>query len=131
MQSDSKPPGDESWIAFDYLYRDAGNFKARSCILLGGRLSQSQQDEIISRMDSSEFFVAEQIGIPPLYAALWELSGGPTDEDHGWHSFEGFRDIEHPSEALLRHLWGSAEDFQARFMAIDEWDLRLSPNCYA
>lgn len=131
MRSDPKPPDGGPWTAFDYLYRDAGNFKARNCILLRGTLSQSQQDQIISRMDSSELFVAEQVGIPPLHAALWELSGGPTNEDHGWHSFEGFRDIEHPSETLLRQLWGLAGDFHARFLAVDEWDLRLSPNCYA
>jgi len=78
---------------FEYRYRDAGNFKASGRLLLTGSLSESERDEIIARLEDSELFIAEQIGIPTLYGQLYAINGGPNDDDHCWHEFVRFCDI--------------------------------------
>lgn len=119
--------GDGRLTAFDYLYRDAGNFKSRGTILLRGELSDDEQSQITSVMEADEFFVAEQVSTPALYAPLFELSGGRIMADHAWHSFSGFRSAS-PEEGARRALWSSARDVVAAFERVGEWDVSMSPN---
>lgn len=65
------------WIAFDYMYRDAGNFKAFGTVVLKGSMSQADQVMVRSRLSDGEFFIAEQVGVPPLYRELYRWSGAP------------------------------------------------------
>jgi hypothetical protein len=46
---------------FNYLYRDAGNFKSCGSILLEGKLSAEDQERILARLEDGLFFVAEQL----------------------------------------------------------------------
>jgi len=66
------------WTAFDYMYRDAGNFKAFGTIVLKGYLSTGDQEIVCTSLDGGEFFVAEQVGVPALYDDLYKWSAGPT-----------------------------------------------------
>jgi hypothetical protein len=114
------------WTAFDYMYRDAGNFKAFGSVLLKGSVSEADQAMVESRLSGGEFFIAEQIGVPPLYAELYRWSEGPTESDHCWHEFAGFRELTEPptdTSAALR-----ATDFVARFAALNAWNEDLSPH---
>jgi hypothetical protein len=113
------------WTAFDYMYRDAGNFKAFGTIILEGQLSAADQELIRSHLSSREFFIAEQVCVPPLYQELYRWSGGATDSDHCWHEFVGFRDI-----TALEGDSGTikAKEFVSRFALVRRWDEALSPH---
>lgn len=48
----------------NYLYRDADNYKVwNSCVVLG-TISEAQVAEIISCLDSGEYFIPRQVGLP-------------------------------------------------------------------
>lgn len=124
---DSLSAAAHRWLVFDYLYRDASNYKAFGSVWLTGTLTEPERTELVGCLDGSEFFVAEQIGVPSLYRALFEDGGGPTEDDHAWHMFEGFRE-----ESLLAEdavVWGEASALLAAFRAAKgNWRLELSPN---
>ena len=71
-----------AYTVFEYLYRDASNFKAYGSILLRGDFSRDQHNELIQSLEGGEFFIAEQVGMPPLYDLLFQFDGGPTGQDH-------------------------------------------------
>ncbi len=111
---------------FNYLYRDAGNFKVHGSILLSGKLTNEQQAEIVMKLESEEFFIAEQVGLRPLYDALYEFSGGMTREDHVWHSFDGFEQVLNDSQIDDAEFWGTAAELLRRFRNVASWSLRRS-----
>jgi hypothetical protein len=119
---------DGEFTVFEYLYRDAGNFKT------AGRLRLSGQDptaEAIIRgcLEWSDQFVAEQIGVPALCREHWESVGeGPSDLDHAYHEFVRLRPAE--ADDLRLPLWGTLATMLARMRgAAGRWDVTLSPNC--
>jgi hypothetical protein len=116
---------DATTTALEYRYRDASNYKASGRILLYGRLSDADRASIMGSLEDGEFFVAEQVGVPPLYEALYQLSGGPNEneDDHGWHEFIAFTDTALASDELV---WGSARDLALRFANVKSWDLAMS-----
>lgn len=114
---------------FEYLYRDAGNFKAWGALLLEGQLSEDDIARITERFDEGNLFIAEQIGVPALCEKLWrECQCDPSEEmDHVWHEFSAIHAA--TSEDIARlESWGSAADLLARIENVDSWDLTLSPN---
>lgn len=113
------------WSAFDYMYRDAGNFKAFGTIILEGPLSAADQELICSRLSSQEFFIAEQVGVPPLYQELYRWSGGATSSDHCWHEFVGFRESAAPERDSDRI---KTKEFVSRFTAVKSWNETRSPH---
>lgn len=128
MRDRTEPNGNSPHTLFNYVYRDAGNFKAHGSVLLSGSLSQQQQAEIVARMESQEFFIAEQIGVKPLYEALYAFSVGMTREDHVWHCFEGFEEVCTDDQIEDQTCWGNANELHRRFQNVDSWSLRLSPH---
>ena len=117
-----------SHCVFEYLYRDAGNFKSFGAVLLDGEFSPEATSLITDCLDSGEFFVAEQVGLPALYEPLWNFSGGPTENDHAFHEFVGVRPA---TEEEINSLpnWGSVARLLAAFAAVERrWDCRLSPH---
>jgi hypothetical protein len=114
-------------IILEYLYRDAGNFKAFGSVALSGILTTAEMEEIRARLLPDGLFIAEQLGIPPLYGELYRWSGGPTSEDHCWHELVDIRnrgesDLQAPS------MWGRARDFLARIRLVKDWREDLSPH---
>lgn len=114
------------WTVFEYLYRDADNFKAFGSVLLKGRLSDDDRDAIRSRLESGEFFIAEQVGVPALYEQLYQWSAGPTESDHCWHEFVGFREIDRPESSVTYVC--DAGMFVTRFAGVTAWEESLSPH---
>jgi len=103
---------------FEYLYRDASNYKAHGAVLLDGRLSEARMREIQNQFGRDEYFVADQLGVPDLRPRLWEWSDGhPNEDDHSWHEFSGLRDATTTDQQTLE-CCGSVEDFAVR--ALDE-----------
>lgn len=113
------------WTAFDYMYRDAGNFKAFGCVVFDRYLNRGDRQLIRSRLSSGAYFIAEQVGIPPLYEKLYEWSRGPTPADHCWHEFVGFRDVH---VAKDRSSTISTREFVQKFAHLKDWDESLSSN---
>ena len=115
-----------AFSVFEYFYRDASNFKVWGSVLLQGKVTPADLQHLQQSFDASEFFIAEQLGLPPLYAELWVLSDGPTSADHVWHTFHSLRlaDIDEVTEPVF----DAVENFIARIRAVQQWDGKLSPH---
>lgn len=111
---------------FDYLYRDASNYKSWGSLLLEGRATETELEQLRARLESGEFFIAEQVGIPPLYAELWQFSDGPTEDDHVWHTLDELRPAN--AEEITGEPWGTVSELTARFKSVNQWNEQQSPN---
>lgn len=112
---------------FEYLYRDAANYKVYGTLLLRGNLSEDYEAEIKVRCEGTEYFVAEQLDIPSLCELLWVQSNGPSEDDHGFHEFICLR-VAGPDEVEALNEWGTLDELLRRFRAAEKWNLSLSPN---
>jgi len=119
-------PSKESCV-FEYLYRDASNYKAWGEILLSGFPSQNEIAALRACLESGEYFVAEQVGIPAVYKELWDLSGGPTSDDHALHEFVALR-VATDDERKSLQLFGDLPSLLKTFQTVTTWDYSLSPN---
>lgn len=106
------------YVAFDYLYRDASNYKAFGSVYLQGSLTNEDIRALQACLIDDEFFVAQAIPIPALDSQLFDLSCGPNDDDHQWHTFEAFRELDHLTPGM--EIWGSVEAFLAAFAQFRE-----------
>ena len=111
---------------FDYCYRDASNYKAWGTLLLQGACSNADIESVRKQLDSGESFITEQLGIPPLYGELWELSSGPTADDHVWHTFFALRPAT-PKETNAS-VFGTVENLISKIEGIENWNETLSPH---
>lgn len=111
---------------FDYLYCDAGNYQSWGRLLLEGHAIAADLEALRMSLNSGEFFIAEQVGIAPLYAELWSLSHGPTEDDHVWHTFHELRPAN--TDEITGARWGKVSELISRFKTVTHWDERLSPN---
>lgn len=118
------------YYVFEYLYRDADNFKAFGEILLYGEISEGYISEIESCLYASELFVAEQVNIPTLYSQLWKFSNGPTIADHSFHEFLSIR-LATENEISSLDLWGETNVLLDRFRVASQqsWDCYQSVHC--
>lgn len=112
---------------FEYQYRDASNYKAWGEVLLLGVPSKNDIAALRACLESGKYFVAEQVGVPAVYKELWDLSGGPTSDDHALHEFVNLRQATTEDTATL-HQFGSLSNFLEAFQAVAAWDYSLSPN---
>lgn len=112
---------------FEYLYRDASNYKAWGEILLSGVPSPDDIAALRACLESDEYFVAEQVGIPAVYKELWDLSGGPNSDDHALHEFVALRAANEDERKTLP-LFGGLPSLLKTFQAVTTWDYSLSPN---
>jgi hypothetical protein len=115
------------WTLLEYRYRDAANFKARGTVALRGAAAPCDWQRALKSLEDG-LFIAEQLGVPPLYEKLYQWSDGPVAADHCWHEFVGFRVVEEaavdPDVARL----GPTEAFVKRLAAVVEWNGALSPH---
>ena len=118
---------DQSHCIFEYMYRDAANYKAWGGLLLSGAPSQEAILALRACLESGEYFVAEQVGIPPLYEELWELSDGPTEDDHALHEFAALRATTE-DEIKSLPLFGELASLLKTFQSVSKWNYSLSPN---
>lgn len=126
-QSEIRSDTPQECCVFEYLYRDASNYKVWGKILLSGLPSQNDIAALRASLESDEYFVAEQVGIPALYQELWELSDGPNDDDHALHEFVELRVASEDEKKSLR-LFGDLSSFLKKFKTVTSWDYSLSPN---
>lgn len=72
---------------FEYLYRDAGNYKGRGWVVLWGEASAENERRIREVLIEGSWFVAERVGVPTLYHLVRGDAEPDEEEDHGWHEF--------------------------------------------
>jgi hypothetical protein len=111
---------------FDYLYRDAGNYKSWRSLLLEGCATSADIEAVKARLDRGEFFIAEQLGIPAAYAQPEEDRNTPTEDDHVWHEFSELRPA--LTDEMAGEPWGTVAQLVMRFRSVTRWDERLSPH---
>ena len=93
-------------IRFEYLYRDAGNFKNWGEVVFSNPrdipasvAASMAEDVLIDRA----FFVASKAGVPDLHFSEYN-----EELDHGWHEVHAFLPTDEPSnDAQARNI----EDF--------------------
>lgn len=74
-----------AYVVFNYLYRDASNYKSWGAVLLEDDMPGQRSKELGSSWSGTPF-VARQLGVRDLRADLWKWSGGlPNEDDHEWH----------------------------------------------
>ena len=119
------------YCVFEYMYRDAGNWKTHGALLLAGDANDARTVQLRQCCDSGELFVAEQVGVPSLCREHFASCGeGPSDLEHAYHDFFGLRTATDEEVAILP-LAGSLENLVERMqVAAKDWDVTLSPNCY-
>lgn len=119
----------ESYCLFEYMYRDAGNWKTYGALLLTGD-AQDAREEMRECCESTYLFVAEQVGVPPLCEEHWaNCSDGPSDLDHAFHEFLDLRPANEDEVTTLPVAGASAALLERMRAAAERWDVRLSPNC--
>jgi len=111
---------------FEYFYRDASNYKVWGTLVLRGSSTSSDLEVLKSNFYSNEFFIAEQLGIPSLYAELWELSNGPSIDDHVWHSFHNLRPA--TEDDITEPIFDTVANLTLKISAVKEWEQELSPH---
>jgi hypothetical protein len=115
-------------LIFEYRYRDAGNYKADGRVLLHGELTPLERNEIEAKLESGEFFVAEQVGLPTLYHKLFAFSGGRTPDDHAWHEFVGFQTVSSDFHRADDDFVIGASELINSFRSVGCWKPELSSN---
>lgn len=66
-----------------YLYRDADNYKKLNKIIVPGRYTNEQINEIISSLSEGQWFIPSMIGFPEE-----KIDDKETDADHPWFELE-------------------------------------------
>ena len=115
------------FTVFEYMYRDAGNFKTVGSVVLSGQ-DACAESAIRASLEWSDQFVAEQVGVPALCEEHWDAVGeDPSDLDHAFHEFLGLRQ---PNKSdLAQPVWGALDVLVRRMQACaGKWDVTLSPN---
>lgn len=115
---------------FEYMYRDAGNWKTHGFVLLTG-FDESADARVLKSLDPGKTFVAEQVSIPALCRKHWKDYGdGPSDMDHAFHEFVCIRLATIDDRQSLRVETTLVSLLERFSSSAGRWDVRLSPNCF-
>ncbi|MEX0740803.1 MAG: hypothetical protein WD071_15820 [Pseudohongiella sp.] len=77
-------------IQFNYLYRDAGNFKQFGSVVFDNNKCISVEElenQVRAALIDGQYFIAAKVGVPNLWVCPYD-----AELDHGWHEFEGLGD---------------------------------------
>jgi len=118
------------YCVFEYMYRDAGNWKTHGALLLAGNV-ESVPGALEEYFECGGLFVAEQIGVPSLCVEHFSAcGGGPSDLDHAYHEFAGLRPATAEDVAAMPVAGALCDMLVRTRAAAGRWDVTLSPNCY-
>lgn len=117
----------DSYSVFEYMYRDAGNWKTYGIILLEG-FQDGAASVLRECLEWGDQFVAEQVDVPALYEEHFKACGdGPSGLDHAFHEFLQLRPAA-TDEISVLPITGSVQSLLARFRAAaGRWDVTRSP----
>ena len=106
---------------FEYLYRDANNNKSQGELLLSGSATEHDATILIACLEAGNLFVAEQVGIPPLYQKLWATTGVMADDGPAFHEFSQLRPAT-VDEILEMNVFADLRDIVSAFWnASKQW----------
>ena len=97
-------------VRFDYLYRDAGNYKKWGAVIFSNSNEYTlgaAHDLLMAAFSPDGLFAAEQIRIPELFSYS---KGNATSDDHCFHEFNS---IAHTTEHINDHYSRSIGEFLA------------------
>lgn len=116
------------YCVFEYMYRDAGNWKTHGALLLQGKTGGASE-VLRGCFEPGGLFVAEQVHVPSLCMAHFAACGeGPSDLDHAYHEFIQLRSATADDLASMS-LAGDLPEMLVRMRAAaGRWDVTLSPN---
>ena len=108
------------YSVFEYLYRDAGNYKTHACVLLRGRAGDDDHASIRDALDDVTFLPA-RVGLPSLHEQHWRDCGCEFDDelDHPLHEFAGLRPAR-PDEIETLAPNGTVTQLAGRFRGLEE-----------
>lgn len=87
---------------FEYLYRDASNYKWFHTVVVAGRLTI---DDLKKYLIDGEFFIPELVGMSPL------TPDSRNEDDHDWHEIVSLKPSSLPADFL------AAEELALKFKA--------------
>lgn len=99
---------------FEYLYRDASNYKAHGAALLVGAVTAGDVAHLRAALIEGLYFLPAAVGIAPLHDELFQYSNGPTEDDHPWHEFVCLRPAE-PEDVEGLSVAGPVKAFLEKF----------------
>jgi hypothetical protein len=99
----------DQYVVFEYLYRDASNYKSSGSILLEGAFDEGKVASLVRNFEDRAFFIPEAINIPELRSKLYEY-GGPNSDDHEYHEFVCLR-IANDEDIVLLKLHDTLDKF--------------------
>lgn len=77
---------------FSYLYRDASNYKAFRELVLEGKLTRKDIQDVL---EDGANFIPEQVGLPELQAELGQYGAEfPSEDDHVWHEIDSIAETD-------------------------------------
>lgn len=114
---------------FEYMYRDAGNWKTFGLLLMHGN-GEDVQALLEACLECGRQFVAEQVNVPPLHMKHFADCGeGPSDLDHAFHEFICLRPATEEEQMGMK-VHCTLQGFVVRMQkAAGHWDVTLSPYC--
>ena len=68
---------------FNFMYRDASNYKYWGDVVFAGDIDDALSARLSRAFESTEFFIADQIGVREVFPTDWPLE----QDDHCWHTF--------------------------------------------
>ncbi len=86
-------------LKFEYIYRDAGNYKQFGSIILtnpSGITPADATELIRTKLIDGEFFDAAKVAVPDVHSFPFN-----PDLDHGWYEFDGFSETAESPTALF------------------------------
>ena len=92
-------------IRFNYMYRDAGNYKKFGAVVFSNSelLTLQSVATILADVFSEEgLFVAHQIRVPEVF---FYIRGNATSDDHCFHEFDGVEEtLDAPNDSHSRSI---------------------------
>ncbi len=92
---------------FEYLYRDASNYKRWRSVVFSGAPTRALESRIRASLHDGEWFIANQVRLPNLFFLDFPVN----DDDHCWHEFSAIEATElSPDDPLQRAIAGFAAE---------------------
>lgn len=99
-------------IKFNYMYRDAGNFKVWGEVIFKNVAPVNIEllDTKLRQAFDDNLFIANQINVPELFL---ELDGKLTSNDHCYHQYENVEHtLEFPTDVFDRSIYQFIEQVE-------------------
>lgn len=69
---------------FNYLYRDASNYKNWGEVIFKGEYTPEMAVELTEYLDEGRYFIAHQVDIPEMF---FDYGKDSIEDDHCWHEY--------------------------------------------